>query len=75
MADREDRETFLARLGVVVTATGTPLYAWALLPTHAHLLLRSGPEGLPRVMRRLLTGYALAYNRRHRRHGHLFQNR
>jgi hypothetical protein len=26
-------------------------------------------------MRRLLTGYAQAYNRRHRRHGHLFQNR
>jgi hypothetical protein len=26
-------------------------------------------------MRRLLTGYAVTYNRRHRRHGHLFQNR
>jgi hypothetical protein len=26
-------------------------------------------------MRRLLTGYALAFNRRHRRHGPLFQNR
>jgi hypothetical protein len=26
-------------------------------------------------MRRLLTGYALYYNLRHRRHGHLFQNR
>jgi hypothetical protein len=26
-------------------------------------------------MRRLLTGYAISYNRRHRRWGHLFQNR
>jgi len=26
-------------------------------------------------MRRLLTGYAVSYNRRHKRHGHLFQNR
>jgi hypothetical protein len=26
-------------------------------------------------MRRLLTGHAISYNRRHRRHGHLFQNR
>lgn len=75
MADREDGETFLARRGDGVTATGTSLSAWALLPNHAHLLLRSGPQGLPRVMRRLLTGYALAVNRRHRRHGHLFQNR
>jgi len=75
VADREDRETFLRRLGEVAIATGTTVYAWALLPNHAHLLLRSGPAGLPRVMRRFLTGYALAYNRRHRRVGHLFQNR
>ena len=27
------------------------------------------------MMRRLLTGYAVSYNRRHRRYGHLFQNR
>ncbi len=74
-ADEEDRAAFLARLGDVATATGTTVYAWALLPNHAHLLLRSGSQGLPRFMRRLLTGYALAYNRRHRRHGHLFQNR
>ena len=26
-------------------------------------------------MRRLLTGYAVSFNRRHRRHGQLFQNR
>jgi hypothetical protein len=26
-------------------------------------------------MRRLLTGYAGDFNRRHKRHGHLFQNR
>ena len=26
-------------------------------------------------MRRLLTGYAVSYNLRHRRHGHVFQNR
>jgi REP-associated tyrosine transposase len=75
VADEEDRGIFLDRLGALAAATGTILYAWALLPNHAHLLLRSGPGGLPAFMRRLLTGYALAYNRRHRRQGHLFQNR
>ena len=30
---------------------------------------------LTTVMRRLLTGYAVTYNRRHHRHGYLFQNR
>jgi REP element-mobilizing transposase RayT len=73
--DEADRIEFLTRLGEGATETGTPIYAWALLPNHAHLLLRSGPAGLPRFMRRFLTGYAISFNRRHRRHGHLFQNR
>ena len=75
VADAQDREAFLARLGDLAAATGTTLYARALLPNHAHLLLRSGAPGLPQFMRRLLTGYALGYNRRHQRVGHLFQNR
>ena len=47
VTDREDGAMFLARLGEVAMATGTTLYAWALLPNHAHLLLRSGAQGLP----------------------------
>jgi hypothetical protein len=39
------------------------------------LLLRSGNASISTVMRRLLTGYAVSYNRRQRRNGHLFQNR
>ena len=73
--DEVDRIEFLTRLGEEATETGTRIYAWAILPNHAHLLLRSGPVGLPRLMRRVLTGYAVSFNRRHRRHGHLFQNR
>jgi len=45
------------------------------MSNHAHILLRSGPPGLPNLMRRLLAGYAAAYNRRHKRFGHLCQNR
>jgi len=49
--------------------------AWALLPNDLHLLLRTGHRPLASLMRRLLTGYASAFNRRHHRQGHLFQNR
>ena len=45
------------------------------MPNHAHLLLRSGPGGISDLMRRLLTGYAVSFNHRHRRHGQLLQNR
>jgi REP element-mobilizing transposase RayT len=62
-------------MGTIASETGTSVYAWALMTNHAHILLRSGPSGLSRYMRRFLPGYAVSYNRRHRRHGHLFQNR
>ena len=75
VTDETDRAHLCTRLGALVTATGTTIYAWALLPNHCHLLLRSGPPGLPVLMRRWLTGYALTFNRRHKRVGHLFQNR
>jgi putative transposase len=44
-------------------------------PNHAHLLVRTGRRPLSRGMWSLLTGYAGAFNRRHTRVGHLFQNR
>jgi REP element-mobilizing transposase RayT len=73
--DRKDRENFVSRMGEIASVTKTPIYAWALMPNHAHILLRSGPAGLSKYMGRFLSGYAISYNLRHNRHGHLFQNR
>ncbi len=73
--DDTDRADFVARLAALAQAGAWTVYAWALLPNHAHLLVRTGTRPLPRSMRSLLTGYAGAFNRRHRRAGHLFQNR
>jgi REP element-mobilizing transposase RayT len=70
-----DRADFIARLAALAEEGDLIVYAWALLPNHAHLLVRSGSRPLARSMRRLLTGYAGAFNRRHQRTGHLFQNR
>ena len=73
--DKLDRQQFLARLGDILSNTHTMCYAWALIANHFHLLLRTGSVPIATVMRRLLTGYAIYFNRRHRRYGHLFQNR
>ena len=73
--DDVDRNQFLERLGRIVTDTGTLCDAWALMPNHFHLLLKTASMPVSTVMRRLLTGYAVTHNRRHRRCGHLFQNR
>jgi REP element-mobilizing transposase RayT len=71
--DDRDREDFISRMGLLAQETGTRILAWALMRNHVHLLFFSGPTGISKFMRRLLTGYALRYNRRHRRSGHLFQ--
>ena len=73
--DGVDRDNFLNRLGNILTETQTACFSWALIPNHFHLLLRTGTTSISTVMRRLLTGYAVSYNFRHHRHGHLFQNR
>jgi hypothetical protein len=54
-----DRGSFVERLGRVVSDTGAGCFAWALMPNHAHLLLRTGRTPIAVVMRRVLTGYAV----------------
>jgi len=73
--DDKDRDNFLERLGDILAKTQTFCFAWALIPNHFHLVLKTGATPISTVMRRLLTGYAVSFNRRHRRYGHLFQNR
>ena len=73
--DHLDRDNFLERLGNLFMESKTPCYAWALLSSHVHLLVRTGEVPLASIMRRLLTGYAVTYNHRYQRHGQLFQNR
>jgi REP element-mobilizing transposase RayT len=75
VGDDKDRDEFVLRMSRLAKDMQTVVYAWSLMSNHAHILLRSGPAGLARYMRRLLTGYAGYYNRRHARYGHLFQNR
>jgi putative transposase len=73
--DDSDQENFLDRLADLIPRTQTRCFAWALLPNHAHLLLQTGLMPIASLMRRLLTGYAVFFNLKYHRHGHLFQNR
>ena len=73
--DDKDREDFIERLSNLLPETETPCYARALMTNHVHLFLRTGTIAIASIMRRLLTGYAVKFNRRQGRHGHLFQNR
>ena len=71
----KDRNDFLVRLGEQCKAEALKVYAWALIPNHFHLLVRTGNRPIFTSMRKILTGYVVRFNRRHQRQGHLFQNR
>lgn len=73
--DDRDREDFIGRMSELASKQAWHIYAWALMSNHFHLLVRTGKGPLPRNMRALMSGYAGYFNRRHNRHGHLFQNR
>lgn len=73
--DHSDRLDFLKRLEELLLSHDAKCFAWALIPNHFHLLIRTGKKPLSSLMRRLLTGYAVTHNLRHQRSGHLFQNR
>ena len=73
--DDFDRQLFFDRFTELLSETGVRCYAWALLSNHFHLLLMPTSTTLSSFMRRLLTGYAVSFNRRNKRSGHLFQNR
>lgn len=73
--DDIDRQNFVDRVTTLLPETGVHCYAWAILSNHFHMLLMPTATPLASFMRRLLTGYAVSFNRRHKRCGHLFQNR
>ena len=74
--DRRDMKKFLAYLAKYADMFDFRIHAFCLMPTHFHLLAESGPRAeLSELMKRLLTAYTIYFNRRHARHGHLFQGR
>jgi REP element-mobilizing transposase RayT len=73
--DDQDRAKFLERLGENIVEAKCAIYAWVLMSNHVHLLFKSGGKGLSAFMRKIFTWYAIYYNRRHKRTGHLFENR
>jgi len=70
-----DRNDFLDRLSVLAEDGAMEIYAWVLMPNHFHMLCKTKNVPLSSSMRKILTGYVVNFNKRHRRFGHLFQNR
>jgi len=73
--DDIDRAELYRRIALVAREHRSPILAFAFMGNHIHLVICTGPVPLATTMARIATGYALYFNRRHGRVGHLFQNR
>ena len=70
-----DRRHFITILGECKEISGFKLHAFCLMPNHIHLLIEPAGEPLDMIFRRIGVRYAMWYNRKYQRVGHLFQDR
>jgi len=70
-----DREMFLKILGQVVRRFNWLCHAYCLMGNHYHLLIETPEGNLSAGMRQLNGVYTQAFNRAHRRDGHILRGR
>jgi REP element-mobilizing transposase RayT len=71
----KDREKFLAYLGKAVERFSLIIHAYCLMTNHYHLLVETPQANLSAAIQWLSVSYAVYYNRKHQRRGHLFEGR
>jgi putative transposase len=73
--DDQDRTVFLEKLRGSLANYQVDLHAYVLMANHFHLLVATPKANLSEFMRHFNISYTAAFNRRHRRVGHLYQGR
>ncbi len=73
--DDEDRRYFMTLLAACRKVSGFRLYAFVLMANHVHLLMKPEEEPLDSTIKRIGTRYAIWFNQKYQRVGHLFQDR
>ena len=73
--DDEDHETFLEILCIGCQLYKVQLHAYVLMSNHYHLLIETKDENLSHFMKHLNASYAIYFNKKYKRSGHLWQGR
>ena len=71
----DDRIHFLNTVIRCKEISGFKLHAFVLMSNHIHFLIEPAEEPLDVIFKRIGTSYAVWYNRKYQRAGHLFQDR
>jgi REP element-mobilizing transposase RayT len=70
-----DREKFLEYLETATTRFLIRIHTYCLMTNHYHLLVETPEANLSRAMQWINVSYAVYFNTKRERHGHLFQGR
>jgi len=71
----EDYDTFLAILEEMLQKFNITLHSYCLMTNHYHLLLETQEENLSEAIKYLNGNYAIFFNKKYKRPGHLWQGR
>ena len=70
-----DKEFYLLNLKDSMTNHNVDLAAWCMLINNAHFLFKTSLDSLSQLMREVNTRYAILYNKKYDRLGHVFRGR
>lgn len=73
--DNTDREKFLKCLKETKEKYHYDLYAYVLMHNHVHLVIMDRENKLSKIVQSMAISYALYFNKRYNRIGHVFYNR
>lgn len=74
-AENHEHHEFLRLLAAVFAAHDVDCHAYCLMSNHYHVVIRTNQGNLSRALKEVNSGYAMWWNSRHSRPGHVFQGR
>lgn len=73
--NNEDKDKFLEILCKACGAYQVNIHTYCLMDTHYHILCETSSENLSLFMRQINSNYAIYFNKKYKRSGHLWQGR
>lgn len=71
----KDKDTYLSFMKGYQRQFGFKVYTYCLMDNHGHFIIDSNGADISKIMHGLNFKYAMNFNKRHKRNGHLFQDR
>jgi putative transposase len=71
----KDKDKYLNLIKKYQEVFGFKIYAYCLMTTHGHLILDANGADISKIMHSINQCYAQYFNRKYKRHGHVFQDR